>query len=622
MKKKLIGFLLILCLVIGLLPVTALADNTAKILILGSIELSVTEGGAPVYTKNKAFDAANTPDGASTFSAWTQEICDGTGTWNVKFEWPTGGTPTVTLKDAKFDYYDNDSELYAYIDKGGDFVSTANRTTQDLEGSTAEGTDYNLLVSAIMPVSGCNIDLKVVLKGNNLIETGSGFVLGNVAIKANSEEIDAQTYTNAYFKDLTFVGEDGNNTIANCDGIGIHTRSGYDVSFQDVNLTISTTAKGTNAIPIHVTKGNLTIDGGSIKVTQSDRAAIWTQNGGDIIINSGSVTATGSQGAGTTNGVIRSAGKLIINDGTVNATPQKAVGLYATNGIEVNGGTVEIITPYYGINAGGDIVFNGGTTTITAKNAFYANTNIIIGTDVEAYAGISAKKCQIYDGTNTKLAQKPWMLITNDPDKFIEFEEEDDDVPIFTPPTQTPTSPSVKPTKATESPRVTRPTEPIQNTEASQEPTQATKPSSDKVTEPATTPSVNDDPISTKPVATGTPEETVEETLSPSEAPASTEPSAPKATESTKKPGATKATEESKATEATTANKDKDTTKDKNNKDKNNDKDDNQKGPNVVLIIVLVVVVLAAAGGAAWFALKPKAAAAEDSSAPEEKAEE
>ena len=113
MKKKLFGILLALCLVVGLLPVTALADNTAKILILGSVELSVTEGGAPVYTKNKEFDAANLSDGSCTFKAWTQEPCDGTGSWNVKFEWPAGGTPTVTLKDAKMDYYANDTEIYA-----------------------------------------------------------------------------------------------------------------------------------------------------------------------------------------------------------------------------------------------------------------------------------------------------------------------------------------------------------------------------------------------------------------------------------------------------------------------------------------------------------------------------
>ena len=345
MKKRFFGILLALCLVVGLLPIAASADSTAKILLMGSVELSVTEGGAPVYTRNKGFDASNAPDGSCTFTAWTQEICDGTGTWNVKFEWPAGGTPTVTLKDAKFDYYDNDCEEYAYLDKGGDLVSTANRTTDDLK--TGGETERNLIVAAIMPVKGYNIDLKVVLKGTNLVETGSGFVLANPSIKANGNEQASDAYANTYFKDLTFVGEGENKTTVNGGGIGIFNYDGYDVSFKDVNLTIGTTAAGTNAIPIHIANGNLTIDGGNIKVTQSNRAGITTQGSGDITINSGSLSVTGSVGQGPTNGVLNCAGKITINGGSVKATPEKAVGIYAKNGIEINGGTYTFVVRRY-----------------------------------------------------------------------------------------------------------------------------------------------------------------------------------------------------------------------------------------------------------------------------------
>ena len=38
-----------------------------KVLILGTEELSVTEGGEPAYLKNKEFDAYNKADGSSTF---------------------------------------------------------------------------------------------------------------------------------------------------------------------------------------------------------------------------------------------------------------------------------------------------------------------------------------------------------------------------------------------------------------------------------------------------------------------------------------------------------------------------------------------------------------------------
>ena len=54
MKKTLLCILLAVCLVMSLLPVASLADTaTAKVLILGTEELSVTEGGAPAYLKNK-----------------------------------------------------------------------------------------------------------------------------------------------------------------------------------------------------------------------------------------------------------------------------------------------------------------------------------------------------------------------------------------------------------------------------------------------------------------------------------------------------------------------------------------------------------------------------------------
>lgn len=584
MKKILFGVLLIICLVVALLPVTALADSTAKILIMGSVELSVTEGGAPAYTKNKSFDAANTPVGDSTFTAWTQESCDGTGSWNVKFEWPAGGIPTVTLKDAKFDYYDNDWETYAYIDNGGDYISTANRTTSDLEQGGE--TENNLLVAAIMPVKDSIIDLKVVLKGNNLVETGSGFVFSNVAIKANAYEQNNGTYNNTYFKDLYFEGEGANNTIANCEGIGIHTRNGYNVSFKNANLTLSTTATGTNAIPLHVTGGKLAIDGGSINVTQSDRVAIWTQNSGDIIINDGTVSVTGSVGKAPTNGVLQSAGMLIINGGTVNAKPQKAVGIYAKSGIEVNGGAVNVVSPYYGINAGGDIVFNGGTTTVTAQNAFYSGNSIAFGPDVEAYAGINKKSCQAFDGSNTNLAKKPWMLITDDENQKIEFDDEDD---LLTP--TNPSAPAVSPTPS----RVTRPTTSSQNTEntyatlpdnTATEPTTVGRPGVSNVTTPIgptlPTHSINGITIPTKPVANEIPTE--------SKAPAGTK--KPAATENIATPDAPNATTTPEGTgvDSTDATAPKAPVK-------------TNKGPNFALIIVLIVGVLAVGGGVAAYFL-------------------
>ena len=53
----------------------------------------------------------------------------------------------------------------------------------------------------------------------------------------------------------------------------------------------------------------------------------------------------------------------------------------------------------------------------------------------EGYTGAGWQKnvygdaiaCGIYDGTETKLAQKPWFFSTDDPSKFLVIEEEEED---------------------------------------------------------------------------------------------------------------------------------------------------------------------------------------------------
>ena len=476
MRKTLIGLLLIVCLVVGLLPITALADNTAKILILGTEELTVTEGGAAVYLKNKEFDAANKADGSTTFKAWTQEA--GTAdNWNVKFEWPTGGIPTITLKDAKMDYYDNETETYAYINKGGSLVSTDNRTTQDLEGRTNLGTDQNPLIAAILPVSGYNIDLKIILKGENLIETGSGFVVGNPSAKANAAEKAAETYTNTYFKNLTFVG-DGENKTTSSGGLGIFTRSGYDLSFENVNLTMSTKVMGSNAIPIHVTKGNLTITGGHLNIKNPNNVAITCRDGGNIVIN-GDITVnhalTSTAGAGS---IYSKNGTITINGGNIVGTSRNAPILNSGVDLIINGGNLKLTSAYYAVltDKQAPIHINGGTLEIMAERAFrYAP---ILGSNVKGFAGGSAESADVYDISNKNIHSKPWVLLSDQP-LDIPTEPTDPSVPIILPTSQPTTAPTQTP--------ATNPT--LAPTDPSTAPTQApsgddTKPSGSAATDP------------------------------------------------------------------------------------------------------------------------------------------
>ena len=164
MSKKLIGILLVVCMIVGLLPVIAMADEpkTAKVLIMNEIELTVTEGGPAAYTKNKEYTALGSTDGLvpaegnPTFTAYGQEL--GTAdNWNICFEWPQGGIPTVTLKDAKMDNYDNEKALF-------EIIPNADGTYTPTKSKAANFKPQ----SAIMPVAGFAHELRVVLEGDTM----------------------------------------------------------------------------------------------------------------------------------------------------------------------------------------------------------------------------------------------------------------------------------------------------------------------------------------------------------------------------------------------------------------------------------------------------------------------
>ena len=96
MTKRIIGLVLALCLIVGLLPMIALAEETEKTASLTiltgtadnkkSWKPTLSEGMAAAYAKNDA-------DGFVTASTEAD--------WTIKMEWATGGIPTLTLKNAK-----------------------------------------------------------------------------------------------------------------------------------------------------------------------------------------------------------------------------------------------------------------------------------------------------------------------------------------------------------------------------------------------------------------------------------------------------------------------------------------------------------------------------------------
>ena len=117
-------------------------------------------------------------------------------------------------------------------------------------------------------------------------------------------------------------------------------------------------------------------DGASLSVSSS-REAIYGSNGGLTIYGqaqgSGIITANG--GAGETYG-IRANNNITINGCTVNAT--RYIGINSGD-VTINRGTVTATGSVYGIN-GNNVTINGGTVTATGgSNGIYANNAITLG---------------------------------------------------------------------------------------------------------------------------------------------------------------------------------------------------------------------------------------------------
>ena len=105
--KRILTFVLMVCLIIGLLPMAAYAESDKPVFYLeyaakdtghtegpGGIRVEMKAGDEPKYWVTGEFDAAN--------YAGYYFMKEGTAAeWNVKLEYPENGIPTVTLKNAK-----------------------------------------------------------------------------------------------------------------------------------------------------------------------------------------------------------------------------------------------------------------------------------------------------------------------------------------------------------------------------------------------------------------------------------------------------------------------------------------------------------------------------------------
>jgi len=410
------------------------------------ITLELTKYDADVfYTVNKAVESVDTEGNPYTRWIQTTEGAD-ENNWNAKFIWhSTDSAPTLYLKGFKFDYWNEETSKYDAVPK----------TT-----TPANNTAIN---------TGSAVPMIIKLTGeDSVIEARFGIHYNN-HLTILSEGDTKLTMNNQY----------SNVSSVNAAGFTLTVDANLDLSIRSLyNSTYSGGAL--------MNKGDIIVNGGNI-VTNNEvenskdvngivaRGEAGTDEAGDLIINGGNITVVGANGQGHRNGALQANGMLIINGGVINASAKKAVGMNGYLGVEINGGEINVISPWYGVTSGYSyrdennalkhvlkpIAINGGTLTIMAERSFYGGTTVTIGEGVMAYAGAGKRNAEVYDGTDGKLISKPWFFSTDDESKFLVIEEDEDEdlEDIITAPTApTTTDGTGAPSDATGVPGVSDPT--------------------------------------------------------------------------------------------------------------------------------------------------------------------
>ena len=337
-----------------------------------------TDGTTPLAATEVKVKVGSTIVAAATSASAKSEYCIGLIPLHM-------GTGKLTI-EATAGY-----NIYRY--EKADGVSLANnKLYQSTLTMTQVGVDLSRLDENYTAPNG--MILTGTLSGNYKVSIANDatVTLDNATINAGANS----------WHGITCVG----NATIKLSGTNTVTASAENYSGIFVPKDYTLTIEGTGALTARANDHGTGIGSGSYS----------GKDGGNIIINSGTITAQGHMGAGIGSGTYANCGDITINGGTINALGYYGAGIgscYASTcgDILITGGTIDASgynTGYVGWAAGiggansngcGSITITNGVTRVTATRSY--NATYCIGKGYDGGSGVVTIGGTVYyDGTN------------------------------------------------------------------------------------------------------------------------------------------------------------------------------------------------------------------------------
>ncbi len=276
MKKRLFSLIVAICLIVALVPVLASADPATATITFGGQERTVTQGAAASYF---------------TTTGGTVASGDAT-TYNIKYEYPTNGVPTLSLKGAYLtDPIVNTSAVDVKI-----VIEKADAATTVPQGETADSylTGGISWENGTLAIEGKDDSvLKIVSAGHgiNLKKTTAAFKDLDLDISVAGSGIRAIKTVHA---NVTFDGCDVKLYSAASVAYGAEGTEGTDSTMTMNNSSISAESGTGMAMYVVDTKHIITVNSGELTVQSGSGKASQFNAAGQVKVNGGTVVMSGT----------------------------------------------------------------------------------------------------------------------------------------------------------------------------------------------------------------------------------------------------------------------------------------------------------------------------------------